>query len=115
MDSGFSSGLKRFIWWEYKRASWQYDVMVGLILAFIFFTPREWFRDQPRIPRASSIAMLPGDPGVYWVDAVLLDPVAAAERPAKASHLLKTHIVRVQAIHDELENEVKGYLAFTRP
>ena len=38
--------LKRFILWDYPRASWQYDVMVGIILAFIFLTPREWFRDQ---------------------------------------------------------------------
>ena len=44
------SGFKRFILWDYARASWQYDVMVGIILAFIFLTPRDWFRDQPRVP-----------------------------------------------------------------
>ena len=27
--------LKRFILWDYPRASWQYDVMVGVILAFL--------------------------------------------------------------------------------
>ena len=36
--------LKRFILWDFKRGSWQYDVIVGLILAFIFLTPREVFR-----------------------------------------------------------------------
>ncbi|MFN9754336.1 MAG: hypothetical protein ACK55L_02935 [bacterium] len=51
-----ASSLQRFILWDYPRASWQYDVVVLLIVAFIFFTPREWFRDQPR---ASSIVMLP--------------------------------------------------------
>ena len=45
-----TGGLKRFILWDYPRASWQYDVMVGVILAFIFLTPRSWFRDQPRTP-----------------------------------------------------------------
>jgi hypothetical protein len=62
--------LKRFILWEFPRASWQYDVMVGIILAFIFLTPRDLFRDQPRIPQASTIAMLPSEHGssVYWVD-----------------------------------------------
>ena len=54
------SGVKRFLFWDYPRAGWQYDVMVGLILAFIFLTPREWFRDQPR---ANSIVMLPSEHG----------------------------------------------------
>ena len=54
------SGIKRFLFWDYPRAGWQYDVMVGLILAFIFITPREWFRDQPR---ANSIVMLPAERG----------------------------------------------------
>jgi hypothetical protein len=69
--------LKRFILWDYPRASWQYDVMVGLILAFIFLTPRDWFRDQPRIPNASNVAMLPSDHGssVLWLDSELLAQV----------------------------------------
>ena len=37
------STLGRFIFWEFPRASWQYDVMVGLILAFILF------RLEPRL------------------------------------------------------------------
>ena len=60
--------LKRFILWDFPRASWQYDVMVGIILGFIFLTPRDWFRDQARIPNASSIAMLPSrerEPGLF--------------------------------------------------
>jgi hypothetical protein len=28
--------LVRFLFWDYPRASWQYDVMVALILAFFF-------------------------------------------------------------------------------
>lgn len=55
--------LKRFVLWDYARASWQYDVMVGIILAFIFLVPREWFRDRPRIPQASIITMLPAEKG----------------------------------------------------
>ena len=58
--------MKRFILWDYKRASWQYDLMVALILAFTFFTPREWFRDQPR---GGSVVMLPAEHGssVFWL------------------------------------------------
>ncbi|MGH9476083.1 MAG: hypothetical protein ACRD1C_07095 [Terriglobales bacterium] len=41
-----------FLWWSYPRGSLEYDVMVGVILLFIFLTPRSWFGDQPRPPHA---------------------------------------------------------------
>ena len=48
--------MKKYIFWEYARGSWQYDVIVGVIVAFLFLMPRDWFRDQPRIPQASDIS-----------------------------------------------------------
>ena len=45
MASGEMSSLKRFIWWDYARATWQYDVMVIAILAFVWLTPPEWLKD----------------------------------------------------------------------
>ena len=113
------SGVKRFLFWDYPRAGWQYDVMVGLILVFIFLTPREWFRDQPR---ASSIVMLPAEHGsnVFWMDSEQLVDVPETQRTARASTLLKArtgkkyNIVRVEQIVDS-EQEVKGYMAFTTP
>ncbi|MCX6553064.1 MAG: CDP-alcohol phosphatidyltransferase family protein [Acidobacteria bacterium] len=37
--------LWRGIFWTYERASWQYDVMVMLILAFVWLTPPGWLSD----------------------------------------------------------------------
>jgi hypothetical protein len=113
------TGLKRFIFWDYPRAGWQYDVMVGLILAFIFFTPRDLFRDQPR---ASSIVMLPSEHGatVFWMDPDQFSGAAEADRSAKASALLKArtgrkyNVVRLEQILDS-DREIKGYMAFTTP
>ncbi|HYL37159.1 MAG TPA: hypothetical protein VEV17_14680 [Bryobacteraceae bacterium] len=113
------SGVKRFLFWDYPRAGWQYDVMVGLILAFIFLTPRAWFRDQPR---ASSIVMLPSEHGatVFWMDSGQFAGVPEADQPAKASTLLKArtgkkyNVVRFEPIVDS-EQEIKGYMAFTTP
>ena len=34
---------KRIIWWDFERASWQWDVLCLLIVAFIFLTPKAWF------------------------------------------------------------------------
>ena len=111
------SAVKRFVLWDFPRAGWQYDVMVGLILAFIFFTPREWFRDQPR---ASSIVMLPSERGstVFWMDAEQFASIPEPERAAQAGVLLKArtgkryNIIRLDPIVDS-EKEIKGYMAFT--
>jgi acyl-coenzyme A synthetase/AMP-(fatty) acid ligase len=118
----FFSGVKRFILWDYPRASWQYDVMVGLILAFIFLTPAAWFSDQPRIPRASRIARLQAAHGtdVFWIEAELLDNVPEAQRKTRAADLLRERAglksvhVRLEPIRDS-ESTVTGYLAFTEP
>jgi hypothetical protein len=37
--------LWRGLFWTYERASWQYDVMVILILAFVWITPPGWLSD----------------------------------------------------------------------
>src|SRR5215470_141550 len=119
----FTAGVKRFVLWDYARASWQYDVMVAIILAFIFLTPREWFRDQPRIPRASNIAMLPGENGseMYLIDPELLSGIPENQRMERLSGILKSRtgknqtILRVQPIYDDSEKELKGYMAFTKP
>jgi hypothetical protein len=113
------NGVKRFVLWDYPRAGWQYDVMVALILAFIFITPRDWFRDQPR---ADNVLMLPSDRGntVFWMDAQQLASVPESTRAAKASSLIqartgkKYHVVRLEPLVDS-EQEIKGFMAFTTP
>ena len=41
--------VTRSIFWSYERGSWQYDLIVLAILAFIFVTPRPWFDDRPTL------------------------------------------------------------------
>ena len=114
--------LKRFILWDFPRASWQYDVMVAIILAFIFLTPRAWFHDQPRILNASSIVLLHKENGgsKYWVPAGLVagiaeNQIAAAIIPSLQAlgdrHL---NVLRVERVLDS-EDEPLGYTVFTRP
>src|SRR5947209_19980006 len=115
--------LKRFILWDFKRGSWQYDVMVGIILAFIFLTPREWFRDGPRLPRPHGVVMLPGENGVppFFIDQGLLKGVPEDQRVAKLTGLLQNGtsnrhltITRVEPVLDS-EAELQGYLAVALP
>jgi hypothetical protein len=121
MLGGFWTGVKRFILWDYPRATWQYDLMVGLILCFLFLTPREWFRDQPRIPKASKIAMLPAAHGMnlFWVGAELLAATPETARKTRVAELLKTQtgvgtqVVSLDPISDS-EGAVEGYIVYTK-
>jgi len=115
--------LKRFILWDYQRGSWQYDVMVGAILAFLFVTPRDWFRDQPRIPNARGIAMLPSEHGSspFWIDKELLGATPEKERVTKLTQVLRAQtgnrrlvVTRVEEVRSS-EDELLGFMAFARP
>jgi hypothetical protein len=116
--AGFWTGLRRFIMWDYRRATWQYDVMVVLILGFIFLTPRELFRDQPK---AANIVMIEGHQGNdVWLAPELLAGVPESQRQARAAALIQDkfgkglRVVRVQAILDP-EKEISGYMALVEP
>jgi hypothetical protein len=108
--------LKRFILWDYKRGSWQYDVFVGIILAFIFLTPRAFFRDQARI---GGIATLRSDrdESSFFVDAALLEKTPENERVTRLGELLprtgprRLSVTRVEPIVNS-EGELQGYMVY---
>ncbi|MGC2238201.1 MAG: hypothetical protein WA584_18755 [Pyrinomonadaceae bacterium] len=41
--------MKDIILWKYERASWQWDVLCILIMAFIFLTPKIWFEKREKL------------------------------------------------------------------
>jgi hypothetical protein len=110
--------MRRLLFWEFPRASWQYDIVVALILAFIFLTPREIFKDQPR---AAQVVQIPSDSSanVFWIEPHLL-PEDAAQQRLKAAELVKARtgknlqVYRIEPIANS-EEEVMGYMAYTRP
>lgn len=66
--------IKSFIFWSYERGTVQYDIMVTLILIFVFFSPRLInFNDRPveRNPHATGVVVYPDGKGefIYQVDA----------------------------------------------
>lgn len=109
---------KRFIFWDFPRASWQYDVAVGLILLFLFATPRDWFHDQPK---ASSIVLMTSlhSANRVFIATDLLEDTPEQQRTARAERLIRDrtgktwHVVRVEPIRDETEQEIKGFIAYT--
>jgi hypothetical protein len=108
------------VFWDFPRASWQYDVVVGLILIFIFVTPREWFHDQPKASSVILMSSLHGSNRVF-IATDLLANVPDRERAVQAEKLIhgrtgkSWHVVRVEPIRDEAEQEIKGFIAYTAP
>ncbi len=105
---------KRLIFWDFPRASWQYDLVVGLILIFIFATPHSFFRDQPR---AASVILI-GSNQVFIANEVL-ENVSPDQRAARASAVIRErmgknwHVTRVEPLRDQAEQEVRGFIAYT--
>jgi hypothetical protein len=67
--------LKGYLFWTYTRGSFHYDVMVTLILAFIFIAPHYVdFKDKPpaREQHLSGI-VASADGKMYEVDASVVD------------------------------------------
>ncbi len=66
--------IRGYIWWTRDRGSFHYDIMVTLILAFIFLGPL-WinFKDKPteRNPHPTRVVVLPDEKGgfIYQIDA----------------------------------------------
>jgi hypothetical protein len=108
--------FRRILFWEYKRASWQYDIIVGVILVFIFAAPLYFsFDDQPK---PASVAMVRGG---YWIEPQQLAGIPTENLASRAAELVnsrfktRAEIVSVEPIYDEAQKELKGYLAFPKP
>jgi hypothetical protein len=111
--------MRRLIFWEFPRMSWQYDIVVALIVAFIFLSPRDIFKDQPR---AVGVVQIPSPPkeAVFWIDPVELRNTAPNQRGQRAVELVqrrtgkKMQLIRLETVADP-DDEVKGFMAFLKP
>src|ERR1700684_4166904 len=66
--------IRGYILWSYERGSLHYDIMVTLILLFIFVTPHYVnFKDKPveRNPHLTGVAVIPDAQGgfIYQIQA----------------------------------------------
>ena len=79
-------GILRTVFWAFERGTWQYDLMVLVILAFIFLTPRNLFNDRPTLEltdlrhQQGFVEMGHGKQGWrYLVDARLVESFAVTK------------------------------------
>ena len=95
-----SQTIRGYIWWMYPRGSVHYDIMVTLILAFIFLAPL-WinFRDkpQPRPPQQTEVLVKPeGNGFVYTVDAAAIRPVSDDQMPEELLRVIEPVVGEIQ-------------------
>ena len=102
--------IRSFIFWEYERGSLQYDLMVTLILAFLFLAPRYVnFNDKPveRNPHPTVVVVLPDGQGglVYQVEAAAVSGSGEAAIEAALLRVIEpiageVTIVRREPVYD---------------
>jgi hypothetical protein len=115
--SGFFTGVKRWVLWDFKRGSLQYDVMVALILAFIFLTPRSFFRDEPRNMEAVQVSR-ESQAAVFWIESSALSRVGPEGLDARVAELVQAAAKDRRYQVDRLEpvpasgDDIRGYMAY---
>ena len=107
--------IKGYFFWTYDRGSFHYDVMVTLILAFIFLAPI-WinFRDKPieRSPNQTEVVVKPDGSGfIYTVDARTIQPGNDDEVREELLRAIEPvageiRIDRYEVVHDNKRNVI---------
>ena len=75
LSNGLDLGtIRGYILWSYERGSLHYDIMVTLILLFVFLSPYFInFKDKPveRNPHPTGVVVIPGDKAnlIYQIQA----------------------------------------------
>jgi hypothetical protein len=94
--------LKSYLFWTYPRGSFHYDVMVTLILAFLFVSPRLInYRDRPQETLTSTKDILVHSNGPNaWTYLIGADQLADTSNDAKLQAEL---LQRIQAISGNVQ------------
>ncbi len=113
--------VARSIFWSYERGTWQYDIILLVILAFIFLTPSSWFSDRPTLQltdlrhKRGVVEVGRGKDGWhYLVDARLVESLAPqkpedAIRELLRRRLKKPFTVKTLDVVRDKNNVVLGY------
>jgi hypothetical protein len=111
----FWETIKGYVWWTHARGSFHYDVMVTLILLFIFASPSFInYQDKPalRQPRPRSVLVMPnGDHGfIFRVDARDVEGATPEALQDALLHVIEPISPGVKLDHWAPEQDAKGNL-----
>ena len=109
--------IRGYILWSYERGTIQYDVMVTLILLFVFFSPY-WinFKDKPveHNPHRTGVVVYPDGGGgfIYQVEAQALHSTADPDIRAELLSIIEPISGEVSITKYEAVNDKPGHIQF---
>ena len=121
LREGTKRVVARSVFWSYERGGWQYDLIVIVILAIIFLTPRAWYNDRPTLQltdlrhRQGVVEVGRGKDGWrYLIDSRLVESFEPLNPEAAIQEVLRRRLNRpfkiqsIDLIRDK-NNVVLGY------
>lgn len=108
--------IKGFIFWSHERGTVQYDIMVTLILIFVFFSPKLInFNDRPveRNPNSTGVLVYPDGKGefIYQVEAKAVTGSGDSTIRAALLQVIEPISGSVYISHYEAVTDGKGRVA----
>ena len=113
--NGVFRTIRSYVLWQHERGTLHYDIMVTLILIFVFFSPRVInFNDKP-VPRTlhqTDIVVTPDAPGgiLYQVSASAITPGDDQSVRDQLLHIIKPISGEVSIVKYEAVADSKGHV-----
>jgi hypothetical protein len=102
--------IRGYILWSYERGTLHYDIMVTLILLFVFISPRFInFKDKPveRNPHLTGVVVIPGEKGefIYQIQASAVNTTTGGDVRRQLEQIIEpisgaVSITRVEPLKD---------------
>ena len=115
--------IRSYILWQHERGTLHYDIMVTLILIFVFLSPRVInFNDKPRTLNAHPTGVLVNSDGadglIYQIDASAITPgddtaIREQLRPIIEPISGEVSIVRYESVPDR-KGKVQSYRVWVK-
>ena len=106
--------IRGYILWSYERGSLHYDIMVTLILIFVFVSPHFInFKDKPveRNPHLTGVVVIPGDKGgfIYQIQASAVNPSTGEDIRRQLEQIIEPISGAVSITNVETIKDAKGH------
>jgi len=105
--------IRGYILWSYERGSLHYDIMVTLILLFVFISPHVInFKDKPveRNPVSAGVVIIPDKNGgfIYQIPATAVNSTASTDITPQLERIIEPISGAVSITKYETVKDAKG-------
>jgi hypothetical protein len=106
--------IRGYILWSYERGSLHYDIMVTLILVFVFVSPYFInYKDKPveHIPHLTGVVVIPGAKGelIYQIQASAVNDAPGADVRRQLERIIEPISGAVGITNIETVKDVSGH------